>query len=77
MPIATITFMDIVRDLSSGAKYYFQILDVGQDIEKYIKVGKDPADALDFLLGFYQTVPHVQEEIRSVIIRALDRYKDR
>lgn len=69
----TDTFMNIVRDLPPGAKYYYQILDVAENIKKYLHAGKDPAEALDFLLGFYQAVPDAQEVIRNVITEALQK----
>lgn len=68
-------FLPTVRNLSTNAKYRYQILDIARDVDMYIQAGKDPEEALEFLLGFYTAVPECQEEIRDVIGKALEEMK--
>jgi hypothetical protein len=63
------TFMGIVQNLATGANHYYEILEVGIAVEQY----NDPVLALDFLV---QPYPDAQEEIRSVIMRALGKYNN-
>lgn len=68
-------FLSTVYNLATGTKYYYQILDIAKEVDAYIRAGKDPMEALQFLLGFYCAVPECQEEIRMVISKALNETK--
>ena len=75
IPTQDVTFIGIVQDLSSDTKYKHYILDVAQSLDQYLIAGKDPIDALDFLLSFYQAAPVAQDVIRNVIMEALAEYR--
>ena len=72
-----VTFIGIVQDLSSDTNYRYHILDVAKSLNHYLNASKDPIDALDFLLSFYQAAPVAQDIIRNVITEALDEYHKR
>lgn len=69
-------FMTIIQNLSEDRKYWYQILDIARDVDMYIQAGKDPEEALEYLLGFYSAVPECQEKIRAAITQALEKRKN-
>ena len=71
-----VTFMNIVEGLSGDTNFKYHVLDVAQSIEEYIYADKNPTEALDFLLSFYQALPAVHNVIRSIIIKSLSEYNN-
>ena len=68
-------FMMIAHKLAANSKYWHDIINVAHKIDAYAQRGKDPVEALDFLLGLYSETPKRQAEIRKVITGALAEWK--
>jgi hypothetical protein len=70
-------FIDVINsDLSKlDSRYRHHALDVAKKLNQYIKNGgQNPENALENLLTFYRTFPNVQNAMRDVFSKSLDKY---